>query len=146
LAIEDVIDGKVGSSRAFLKRLIDRSAAIHKIFQRGKSLAEAREKAIQLESKLQLTSRTCATRFSTSQIHEFRKLISSLHVYIAAYVECHQLNPNFELKQWEICGQDFVADLCGVVDVVIPAVTYLVDLQSVQVPIWKAAGLVAKSN
>jgi hypothetical protein len=41
LAIEDVIDGKVGSSRAFLKRLIDRSAAIHKIFQRGKSLAEA---------------------------------------------------------------------------------------------------------
>ena len=91
-----------------------------------------------------MTSQTCATRFSTSQIQEFRKLISSLHVYIAAYVECHQLDPNFELKQWEICGQDFVADLCGVVDMVIRAVTYLVDLQSVQVPIWKAAAWLPK--
>lgn len=139
LGIEDVIDGKVGNSKAFMKRLIDRSAAIHKIFQRGKSLAEARSKANQMKTRLQLTSRTCATRFSTSQIHEFKKLISSLHVYIATYIESHQLDSNFELKKWEICGQDFVADLCGVVDVVTPVVTYLIDLQGMQVPIWKAA-------
>ncbi len=38
-----------------------------------------------------------------------------------------------------MCGQDFVADLCGCVDVLVPVVTYLVDLQGLQVPIWKAA-------
>lgn len=74
--------GQVGNSKAFMKRLIDRSAAIHNIFQRGKSLAKAKSKASQMTSKLKLTSRACATRFSTSQINEFKKLISCLHVYI----------------------------------------------------------------
>ena len=53
-------------------------------------------------------------------------------------METHQQDSNFELKKWEIMGQDFVADLCGVVDVLTPAVAYLVDLQGLQVPIWKA--------
>ena len=48
-------------------------------------LAEARNNAKEMKSSLQLTSRTCATRFSTSQVNEFKKLISSLHVYIATY-------------------------------------------------------------
>ena len=59
-------------------------------------------------------------------------------MYIATYIDTHQQDSNFELKKWEICGQDFVADLCGVVDVFTPAVTYLVNLQGLQVPIWKA--------
>ena len=83
LSIEDVMDGKLGNSKAFMKRLIDRSCTIHKIFQRGKSLAEARNNAKEMKSSLQLTSRTCATQFSTSQVNEFKKLMSSLHVYIA---------------------------------------------------------------
>lgn len=58
---------------------------------------------------------------------------------MATYTELHQRDPNFELRQWEICGQDFVADLCGCVDVLVPAVAYLVELQGLQVPIWKAA-------
>ena len=53
-------------------------------------------------------------------------------------METHQQDSNFELKKWEIMGQDFVADLCGVVDVLTIAVAYLVDLQGLQVPIWKA--------
>ena len=130
--------GKIGNSKAFMKRLIDRSAAIHNIFQRGKSLAEAKSKASQMTSKLKLTSRAYATRFSTSQINEFKKLISCLHVYIATYIDMHQQDSNFELKKWEIWGQDFVADLCDIVDVFTPAVTYLVNLQGLQVPIWKA--------
>ena len=138
LAIEDVMVGKVGNSKAFMKRLIDRSAAIHNIFQRGKSLAEAKSKASQMTSKLKLTSRACATRFSTSQINEFKKLISCLHVYIATYIDTSQQDSNFELKKWEICSQDFVADLCVVVDVFTSAVTYLVNLQGLQAPIWKA--------
>ena len=97
-----------------------------------------------MNCKLQLTSRTCATRFATSQIHEFQKLIYSAHVYMATYEEFHKNDPNFELKTWEICGQDFVADICGSVDVFLPLITFLVQLQVVGIPIWKASVWVRK--
>lgn len=136
LAAEDVLEGKIGHSKEFLKRLITRSATIHQIFQRGKNLAQAKTQAETMNCQLQLTSRTCATRFATSQIHEFRKLISSAHVYMATYEEFHKNDPKFELKTWEICGQDFVADMCGCVDVFLPLITFLVQLQGLSVPIW----------
>lgn len=117
----------------------DRSLVVHKLFQSGKRLAAARKKADEMQKPLHLTSRTCATRFSTSQVHEFRKLLSSIHIYMATYTELHQKDNDFEVKQFEICGQDFIADICGCVDVTTPVITYLVDLQGVQVPVWKAA-------
>lgn len=92
-----------------------------------------------MKSHLQLTSRTCATRFSTSQIHEFRMLIFSANVYMATYKEFHQHDLKFELRKWEICGQDFIADLCGCVFFFMPVITYLVQLQGLSVPIWKAS-------
>ena len=138
LAVEDVLEGKIGQSKEFLKRLTARSASIHQIFQRGKNLAQAKNKAETMNCKLQLTSRTCATRFAMSQIHEFRKLISSAHVYMATYEEYRKNDPKFELKRWEICGQDFVADMCGCFDVFLPMITLLVELQGIGVPIWKA--------
>lgn len=107
------------------------------MFQRGKALAEARSKSEQMKSYLYLTSRTCA-RFTTSQVYDCRKRISSIHVYMATYREMHHHDSEFEVRQWEICGQYFIADLCGSVDVLTPAVTYLVGLQNLQVPIWKA--------
>ena len=97
-----------------------------------------------MNCKLQLTSRTCAMRFAMSQTHEFRKLISSAHVYMATYEEFHKNDPKFELKTWEICGQDFVADMCGCVDVFLPLITFLVQLQGLSVPIWKASVWVTK--
>jgi hypothetical protein len=127
LCVEDVLEGKIGQSKEFLKRLIARTTTIHQIFQRGKNLDQAKSKAETMNnSKLQLTSRSCATRFSTSQIHEFKKLICSAHLYMATYEEFHKNDPKFELKKWEICGQDFVADLCGCVDVFLPLISYLV--------------------
>ena len=120
LAAEDVLEGKIGQSKEFLKRLIARCASIHQIFQREKNLAQAKNKAGTMNCKLQLTSRTCAMRFATSQIHEFQKLIYSAHVYMAMYEEFHKNDPKFELKTWEICEQDFVADICGSVDVFLP--------------------------
>ena len=144
LAAEDVLEGKIGQSKEFLERLITRSATVHQIFRRGKNLAQAKAKAQTMNCKLQLTSRTCATRFATSQIHEFRKLISSAHVYMATYEEFHKNDPKFELKIWEICGQDFVADMCGCIDVFLPLITFLVELQGLSVPIWKASVWIPK--
>ena len=114
-----------------------RTSTIHTLFQRGKALAEARTKAEEMNSYLYLTSRTCATRFATSQVHEFRKLIASINVYMATYRALRQHDKDFELREWEICAQDFIADLCGSVDILLPVTTYLVDLQNLQVPVWK---------
>ena len=56
------------------------------------------------------------------------------------------MDEDFEVKRFETCGQDFIADLCGCVDVITPVINYLVDLQGVQVPVWKVAAWFQKEN
>ena len=70
--------------------------------------------------------------------------IYSALVYMARYEEFHKNDPNFELRTWEICGQDFVADICLSVDVFLPLITFLIQLQGVGIPIWKASVWVGK--
>ena len=48
------------------------------------------------------------------------------------------IQSEFEVQQWKICGQDFIVYLCGSINVLTPAMTYLVELQNLQAPIWKA--------
>lgn len=133
LAIQDVLDGSIGTSRSLIRRLIERTSVVHRIFQYGKMYSQGRVQAIADQSKMYVTSRTCATRFSTSQYHEFVKLISSLPTYIKSFRK-YQYS---EVKEFQIAGQDFIFDLCAVVDVMRPVVSLLVELQSFQVPIWK---------
>ena len=115
VAIEDVFEAKIGESKEFMKQLIGiisktfckgicylcsiithlltgyvgRSSAIHKLFQRQKKLAAAMKKAEEMKKPLHLTSRTCATRFLSSQVHEFRKLLLSIDIYMATYTKQH---------------------------------------------------------
>ena len=67
---------------------------------------------------------------------------------MATYTELHQKDNDFEVKQFEICGQDFIADICSCVDVTTPVIlTYLVDLQGIQVPVcMESGGVVPKSK
>ena len=79
LAFKDVFDGRTGFSKEFVSRLVERSIAVHRIFQRRKMLSHATEMAKHNdELVLRLTSPTCSTRFSASQYVEFLKLIKSL--------------------------------------------------------------------
>ena len=125
--------GVVGKSKEFMTRLIKRSASFHHIFNRGKMLAQAGAQAEQHDSKLYVTSRTCVTRFSTSQYHEFLKLYESL----PNYVETFRKFAYSEVTEYEIAGEDFIIDLCGAIDILSPFMTLLVDLQGLQAPIWK---------
>ena len=140
-ACEDVLKGKKGTSESFMDRLITRTMTIHKIFQRGKMLAQARrQQQVMAEeqgenNRLLLTRRACTTRFITSQYAEFMKLVSSLPTYIKTF-RSHSYK---EIAEYEIAGQDFVMDLLGCCDVLMPIMRMLVDLQALQVPIWKIA-------
>jgi hypothetical protein len=85
------------------------------------------------ELVLKLTSRACSTRFITSQYMEFHKILASLPLFIKTFRE-FQFS---ELKEYEIAGDDFVLDLCGVCDIMKPLMLLLVSLQGLHVPCWK---------
>ena len=134
LAFSDVFEGKIGNSNAFVNRLVQRTCALHKIFQRGKLLRQAIEMLkTDDDLVLRLTSRTCSTRFTASQYVEFRKLLKSLPLYIKTFREF-----NFsEVKDYMIAGEDFVLDLCGICDVLEPLIELMVEIQSLNLPSWK---------
>ena len=133
LAIKDVFQGRVGNSKAFIGRLVSRSSIYHKIFSQGKMFAQAKVQAEVDDTKILVTSRTCSTRFATSQYQEFLKLLESLPTYVKAF---RSFNYS-EITEYQIAGQDFVFDMCGAVDVLNPVISLLIELQSLQLPIWK---------
>ena len=134
LAFSDVFEGKIGSSKDFIQRLVKRSSIVHQIFQRGKMLKRAMEmETSDDELVLKLTSRGCSTRFITSQYVEFKKLLASLPLFVKTFRKFQSC----EIKEYMIAGEDFVMDLCGVVDILHPMIDMFVELQSLSAPCWK---------
>jgi hypothetical protein len=141
LAFLDVFEGKIGSSKDLIQRLIKRSSVVHHIFQRGKMLKRAMEmETSDDELVLRLTSRACSTRFTTSQYVEFKKLLGSLPLFVKTFREFQSC----EIKEYMIAGEDFVMDLCGVVDILHPLIEMFVELQSLSAPSWKVVTWWAK--
>ncbi len=134
LAFKDVFEGKMGNSKEFVDRLVQRSCVVHKIFQRGKMLNHAMEMMTTDDNLvLKLTSRTCSTRFTTSQYVEFRKLLDSLPLYITTFRQFQYS----EIKEYMVAGDDFLLDLCGICDILQPMLEMMVELQGLSVPCWK---------
>ena len=134
LAFSDVFEGKIGNSKDLIQRLVKRSSIVHQIFQRGKMLKRAMEmETSDDELVLKLTSRACSTRFTTSQYVEFKKLLDSLPLFVKTFREFQSC----EIKEYMIAGEDFVMDLCGVVDILHPMIEMFVELQSLSAPCWK---------
>ena len=124
LAFSDVFEGK----------LVERTCVVHQMFQRGKMLKHAMSMGkTQDEFVLRLTSRACSTRFSTSQYMEFQKLLESLPLFIKTFKEFQYS----EIKEYQIVGEDFFLDLCGICDILKPLMDLFVALQSITCPCWK---------
>jgi hypothetical protein len=141
LAFSDVFEGKIGSSKDLIQRLVKRSSVVHHIFQRGKMLKRAMEmETSDDELVLRFTSRACSTRFTTSQYVEFKKLLASLPLFVKTFREFQSC----EIKEYMIAGEDFVMDLCGVVDILHPLIEMFVELQSLSAPSWKVVTWWAK--
>jgi len=104
LACRDVFEGVMGSSEAFVARLVERCRTVRRLFQRGKMFSHATHMAKSDDQLvLKLTSASCSTRFSTSQFVEFRKLLESLPLFIKTFREFKYI----QTQEYIIAGQDF---------------------------------------
>ncbi|CAB3986826.1 Hypothetical predicted protein [Paramuricea clavata] len=101
-----------------------------KMFQQVKSVAN--HNAYGKDVKFRVLSRTCGTRFSTSQYSEFLKLTESLPLYIDTFRKY-----GYDEDEYEIAGKDFVVYLLALTDLMRPMVDLLVSLQGLSVPSWK---------
>jgi hypothetical protein len=133
LAILDLRDDKIGQSGNFLRNVVNRSKNIHAMFNRGKMLSSAIAIAQSKGVKLKMTQGNCATRFWSSQYHQFLNIIDGFEVYAEAFRE---FGYN-EMKEFEILGKDFVVDLCIVTDVMEIVMDLMVRVQSLAQPCWK---------
>jgi hypothetical protein len=140
LAMKDVKDGKISEdASSYLNRIIKRTMKLHtkfiinrgKMFQQVKSVAN--HNAYGKDVKFKVLSRTCGTRFSTSQYSEFLKLTESLPLYIDTFRKYGY----DEDDEYEIVGKDFVVDLLALTDLMRPMVDLLVSLHGLSVPSWK---------
>ena len=64
---------------------------------------------------------------------EFTKLLQSFPNYVKTFRNYNHT----EIKEFEIAGQDFIFDLCAVVDVMAPIIALLLELQNLQSSVWK---------
>ena len=133
LAILDIRGDKIGSSSAFLKRLINRSKNIHAMFGRGKMLSSAIAIAQEKHIRLKMTQGNCTTRFWSSQYQQFQNIISSFEVYAEAFRQFGYC----EMKEYQILGDDFVLDLCSVTDAMELLINLMVKVQGLDRPCWK---------
>ena len=138
LAMKDVKDGKIcDNASSYLNRIIKRTTKLHTKFNRGKMLQQvksvANHNAYAEDVKFKVLSRTCGTRFSTSQYSEFLKLTESLPLYIDTFRK-YGFNQDDE---YEVAGKDFVVDLLALTDLMHPMIDLLVTLQGLSIPSWK---------
>ena len=136
--MKDVKDGKIcDNASSYLNRIIKRTTKLHTKFNRGKMLQQvksvANHNAYAEDVKFTVLSRTCVTRFSTSQYSEFLKLTESLPLYIDTFRK-YGFNQDDE---YEVTGKKFVVDLLALTDLMHPMIDLLVTLQGLSIPSWK---------
>ena len=120
----------------YLNRMIKRTMKLHTKFNHGKMFQQVKSignnHAYSEDVKFKVLSRTCGTRFSTSQYNEFLKLTGSLPLYIDTFRRY-----GYDDDEYELAGKDFVVDLLVLTDLMRPMINLLVSLQGLSVPSWK---------
>ena len=95
----------------------------------GKNISKGKKSSRGYELQASVNKPNLCNLFRDVADSQFQKLISLAHVCMATYIEFYKNDPSLEMKTWEICGQDFVVDMCGCVEVFVPLITFLVQLQ-----------------
>jgi hypothetical protein len=97
---------------SFVKRFLGRVALFHQIFRHGKMYAIAKETAKESNLPFRVTNAYAPQRFMSSSYLSLKRLEISYEAYVETFLDHH----NEEEMRYKLCGNDFVFDLCGILD------------------------------
>ena len=86
---------------------------------------------------------TSTTRFLASQFASMKRVSHCFSEYIRALYDFAGMKHNteeeedFDEDEELVCGQDFLLDLLGAIDVLSPLVSLMEEVQNLQCPGWK---------
>ena len=108
-------------------------AFFNQVFGYGKMHAVAKATGKELEFLFRVTSSFAHQRFMSSSYLSLKSLETSYE----AYVETFKEHNNEEELLYNLCGSDFIFDLCGVLDMLWPLVVLMLKTQLQSRPGWK---------
>ena len=121
----DKVFSKFKDSR-FVDRLLKRVGLYHQLFSHGKMHSVARHTAKDLKLPFRVTNAYAHQRFMSSSYLSLKNLADSLEVYMETFKD----HDNREEIGYKLCGQDFVHDLLGVLDLLWPLVVLMLHAQA----------------
>lgn len=125
-------------SSEFIKLLIKRSNRLHTMFGRGRGHAEYKGFAKILGLKALETVTYATTRFTSSAFDQWEKIYVSYKALVTSFIQNREDEEDeCEETKYQVRGQDYAIDLCGMIDVLKPAVTLMIKSQALSVPPWK---------
>eukprot|EP00794_Sanderia_malayensis_P021154 gene21154-23234_t len=125
-------------SSGFMKLLIKRSNRLHTMFGRGRGHAEYKGLAKILGLKALETVTYATTRFTSSSFEQWHKIYISYPALIAAFAQYREDGDDeCEETKYQVRGQDYAIDLCGMIDIMKPGVTLMIKCQALSIPPWK---------
>ncbi len=94
---------------------------MHTMFGRGRGHAEYKGFAKILGLKALETVTHATTRFKSSSFEQWEKIYASYEAMIKAFIQNRQDdNDECEETKYQVRGQDYAIDLCGMIDVLKP--------------------------
>ena len=132
LGVTDVRDSNSKSGKYF-RLFIKRCNIFNQLLSHGKGFAFL--KLIDSEALRPVSYAT--QRFTSSSYEQWTKIFKSYESFIEAFEKLHPNRNDNEEWQYMIKGSDFICDLLGLMDVLKPLVDLMLQMQSLDSPIWK---------
>ena len=115
-----------------ITRLLGRVALFHQLFRHGKMHSLAKVTAKELKLPFFVTNSYAPQRFMSSCYLSLTNLQRSYETYAETFKDHHN-QPDILYK---LCGNDFVYDLCGIIDLLWPIVVLMLKAQQEWSPGW----------
>ena len=121
-------------------RVLSRITLFHQLFRNGKMHAVAKATAKELKLPFNVTIAYAPQRFMSSSYLAVKNLQKSYEVYVETFKDHH----NAPDMLYKLCGNDFIFDLCGLIDLLWPLVVLMLRAQQEWCPGWKFPAFVDK--
>ena len=109
-----------------MNRLLKRVGLYHQHFGHGKMHSIASHTAKDFQLPFRVTNAFVQQMFTSSSYLQLKNLADSLEVCIETFKD----HDNHEELRYKLCGQDFVHDLLGILDLLWPLVVLMLHSQS----------------